>query len=76
MGTAKKLPGNIAKRWKENKQKNSLEESRWKDIESKSSTMKAMIDIPSGKRAMKAKVSDNSGENPAKKNKKSKKVKT
>ncbi len=73
MGTAKKLPGNIAKRWKENKQKNSLEESRWKDIESKSKTT-AMIDIPSGKRAMKAKVSDNSGENLSKKNKKSKKV--
>ncbi len=55
MGTAKKLPGNIAKRWKVNKQKESKEDSQWKEIESKKSkTPKAMIDAPSGKRAKSA----------------------
>ncbi len=54
MGTAKKLPGDIAKRWKNNKKSNLLEDTRWKELETKN-TKPAMLETHSGKRAKKTK---------------------
>lgn len=49
MGTAKKLPSNIAKRWKENKSKAIKEDEQWKVVEK--SNVKLMLDEPASRRA-------------------------
>lgn len=70
MGTAKKLPDNIAKRWKANRKKNSFEDARWRDIEMKN-TKPNMLESPAGKRANKSAsiVDTNNGRDKKKKNK-------